>query len=145
MSATIYFSGSITGGREDVPLYRRIVAALEAHGYVVLAGAVAADHVGHAGEPMDAHAIFERDLAWLAASDVVVAEVSKPSLGVGYEIATARYYFGIPVICLFRAVHVPRCSAMIAGDAGITTLVYTDEEVEEMLERLLSALAGLRE
>ena len=40
---TIYFSGSISGGRADVALYGSIVELLKAEGYRVLAGAVAAD------------------------------------------------------------------------------------------------------
>ncbi|HET7710469.1 MAG TPA: nucleoside 2-deoxyribosyltransferase [Thermoanaerobaculia bacterium] len=145
MAATIYFSGAITGGREDVGLYRRIIDALEAAGHRVLAGAVGAEHVGRNGESLDAAAIFLRDLAWVAESDVLVAEVSKPSLGVGYEIAAARYRYGVPVICLFRPAHVPRCSAMIAGDPDITTLFYRDDDVEEMVGRLLRLLPQSRE
>src|SRR3954470_15969764 len=51
---TIYFSGSITGGRDDVALYRRIVEALENDGHRVLAGAVAAEHVSASGESIGA-------------------------------------------------------------------------------------------
>src|SRR5688572_30737435 len=54
MPLTIYFAGAITGGRGDVDHYRRIVAALEADGHRVLAGAVAAEHVGPSGEALDA-------------------------------------------------------------------------------------------
>ena len=134
MATTIYFSGSITGGREDVELYQRIVAALEADGHRLLAGAVAATHVGAEGEGSDRAAIFARDLGWLDEADLVVAEVSKPSHGVGYEIAYARYRRGIPVICLFRPAYTKRCSAMIAGDPGIDLLEYAD--VDALLPRL---------
>jgi nucleoside 2-deoxyribosyltransferase len=123
---TIYFSGSITGGREDVELYQRIVEALEADGHRVLAGAVAAAHVGSEGEGPDRAAIYTRDLAWLDEADIIVAEVSKPSHGVGYEIAYARHRRAIPVICLFRPAYTKRCSAMIAGDAAIDLIEYAD-------------------
>src|SRR5688572_8660313 len=85
--ASIYFSGSITGGRADVELYRRIVEALEGDGHRVLAGAVAASHVGEGGETPDFSEIFARDIGWLDECEAVVAEVSMPSHGVGYEIA----------------------------------------------------------
>ncbi|HKR65466.1 MAG TPA: nucleoside 2-deoxyribosyltransferase [Thermoanaerobaculia bacterium] len=134
MATTIYFSGSITGGREDVELYQRIVAALEEDGHRVLAGSVAAAHVSAFGEGSDRTAIFLRDRAWLDEADVVVAEVSKPSHGVGYEIAYARYRRAIPVICLFRPAYTQRCSAMIAGDAEIELIEYA--EVAELLPRL---------
>jgi hypothetical protein len=136
---TIYFAGAISGGRGDVVLYRQIIEALEADGHRVLAGAVAAEHVTSSGETLDSCAIFDRDVAWIAESDVIVAEVSMPSTGVGYEIATARYRFGIPVICLYRPAHTARCTAMVSGDRGIELIEYS--EVAEMLPRLRAAIA----
>ena|SRR5579859_7854703 len=136
---TIYFAGSISGGRGDLEQYKKIVAALEADGHRVLAGAVAAEHVTDGGEPLDACAIFDRDLGWIAHADVLVAEVSMPSTGVGYEIATARYRYQIPVICLYRPAFTKRCTAMVAGDAEIALIEYDDAGT--MLARLRAELA----
>jgi nucleoside 2-deoxyribosyltransferase len=139
VTKTIYFAGAISGGRADVALYREIIAALEADGHRVLAGAVAAEHVTSSGEVLDSCAIFDRDLGWIAAADLLVAEVSMPSTGVGYEIASARYRVGIPVICLYRPAHTARCTAMVAGDRGIELIEYS--EVADLLPRLTSTLA----
>lgn len=143
--AAIYFSGAISGGRGDVLLYRRIVEALEADGHRVFAGVVAADHVTAAGEPVDPVTIFERDMRWIgevaAAGGLLVAEISQPSTGVGYEIAAARYHFQIPVICLYRPAYTRRCTAMVAGDVGIETIEYDDDSIEAMLARLLRAVS----
>lgn len=139
MALTIYFGGSISGGRGDLEQYKMIVAALEADGHRVLAGAVAAEHVTDGGEPLGGRAIFERDLAWIAQADVLVAEVSTPSTGVGYEIATARYKYAIPVICLYRPAFTKRCTAMVAGDAEIVLIEYDDAGT--MLARLRAELA----
>ncbi|MEK6375668.1 MAG: nucleoside 2-deoxyribosyltransferase [Acidobacteriota bacterium] len=136
---TIYFAGAITGGRGDVEHYRAIVEALEADGYRVLAGAVTAEHVGPSGEALDACAIFERDVAWLAEADVLVAEVSTPSTGVGYEVATMRYRYGRPVICLYRPAYTARCTAMVAGDRDIELIEYRD--LDDLLVRLRAALS----
>ncbi len=137
--STIYFAGAISGGRTDVALYREIIAALEAEGHRVLAGAVAAEHVTSSGETLDSLAIFDRDLGWIASADVLVAEVSMPSTGVGYEIATARYHYRIPVICLHRPAHTTRCTAMVAGDRGIELIEYS--ELSDLLPRLTASLA----
>jgi nucleoside 2-deoxyribosyltransferase len=134
---TIYFSGSITGGRGDVARYRQIVAALEADGHRVLAGAVAAEDVGSGGEAIPRREIYERDIRWLDEADIVVAEVSLPSHGVGYEIAYARHRRAIPVICLTTR----RCSAMIEGDPGIELIEYG--EVDSLLPRLLESIRGI--
>jgi hypothetical protein len=141
---TIYFAGAISGGRGDVTLYQRIVAALRSAGHHVLAGAVANETIGGGGEPLAAGAIFDRDLAWIAdvasAGGVLVAEVSTPSTGVGYEIATARYRHGIRVICLYRTGPTTRCTAMVAGDQAIEMIEYSAGSIEEMIARLIRTL-----
>ena len=138
---TIYFSGSITGGRGDVELYRNVVAALESDGYRVLAGSVIANHIGPGGDPLDPCAIFDRDIGWLEQAEILVAEVSMPSTGVGYEIAAARYRYRIPVICLYRPAFTKRCSAMVSGDRDVALIEY--ETIEEMLPRLRESLRSL--
>ena len=70
----------------------------------------------------------------------MVAEVSKPSTGVGYEIAYARHKRAIPVICLWRPAHSKRCTAMVRGDRGIELLTYADGDLDGMLQRLLETL-----
>lgn len=139
MPVTIYFAGAISGGRSDVAHHRGIVQALEDDGHRVLAGAVASEDIGAQGETLEPSAIFSRDLGWIAEADVLVAEVSMPSTGVGYEIASARYRYYKPVICLYRPAHTARCSAMVAGDAGVELIEYS--ETGDMLNRLRAALA----
>lgn len=137
---TIYFSGAITGGREDVALYTRIIRALESAGYRVFPGAVASEHVPVSGEDIEGREIFQRDIGWIDESDVVVAEVSKPSTGVGYELAYARHERSLPVICLWRPAYSQRCSAMVCGNPGIELIPYSDGEIDAMLEKLFAAL-----
>ncbi len=143
MGTTIYFSGSISGGREDVQTYRTFVAALEKAGHQVFAGMVTAAHVGPDGEALSSREIFERDVAWIEdvakSGGLLVAEVSRPSIGVGYEIALARHRFAIPVICLYRPAFTKRCSGMIAGDGAIELIEYTDETLSDAVTRLLAA------
>jgi nucleoside 2-deoxyribosyltransferase len=142
VATTIYFSGSISGGRADVALYRRIVQVLEDEGYRVLAGAVAAEDVGDGGETLHPPEICARDLGWLDEADIVVAEVSVPSLGVGYEIAYATRVRKIPVIAVYRREFTRRCSAMISGDPGVKLIEY--EDASAMLPELLESLRRLR-
>lgn len=140
----VYFSGSISGGRNDLALYGRIVDALRARGMTVQAGEVTTASVGAAGETLDAPAIFERDLRWLeevaARGGALVAEVTQPSHGVGYEIAAARYRFGIPVVALFRPASGRRCSAMIAGDSGISLIEYAETAIDDAADQVVRAL-----
>jgi 2'-deoxynucleoside 5'-phosphate N-hydrolase len=139
LSFPIYLSGSISGGKSDVALYRRIVDRLRVEGHEVFDGEVTAERM----ELRDDAAIFARDMAWIAEvaarGGALVAEVSTPSLGVGYEIASARHLHGIPVICLYRPARA-RCSGMIAGDPGIVLIRYSEKELDAALEMLVQEL-----
>jgi hypothetical protein len=59
----------------------------------------------------------------LRESDCLVAEVTTPSLGVGYEIGKATEWRK-PVLCLFRSNQGRSLSAMIAGSDGVTLVEY---------------------
>ncbi|XP_054109991.2 5-hydroxymethyl-dUMP N-hydrolase isoform X2 [Callithrix jacchus] len=98
----LYFCGSIRGGREDRALYERIVTRLRRFG-TVLTEHVAAAELGQRGEEAagDDRLIHEQDLAWLQQADRVVAEVTQPSLGVGYELGRA-VALNKRILCLFR-------------------------------------------
>lgn len=68
--------------------------------------------------------VYQRDINWILESDVVVANVSAPSLGVGYEIGFAEKIK--PVLCLFNINSAIRLSAMIAGNPNLTLLRFND-------------------
>ena len=98
----IYFAGSIRGGRTDAPVYRAMIEYLSVFGEVLTehVGDMALSEAGDDG-PDDRY-IHDRDMAWLSACDCLVAEVSVPSLGVGYELGYA-VAMNKPVLCLCRA------------------------------------------
>jgi nucleoside 2-deoxyribosyltransferase len=121
----IYFAGSIRGGREDVKLYQEIVKYLNTQG-TVLTEHITFDNIHDLGEDDKTEEfIYKRDIDWLNQSHIVVAEVTQPSLGVGYELAYAESK-NIPVICLFRKDSGKSLSAMIAGDDYFNVIRYTD-------------------
>lgn len=118
----IYFAGAIRGGRDDAALYLEIVEQLKQYGHVHT------EHIGDAelsaiGELSGDDAIHDRDLAWLKDSAYLVAEVTTPSLGVGYEIGKATEW-GTPVLCLYRPTEGRALSAMIAGSSKVRVLEY---------------------
>jgi len=63
-------------------------------------------------------------MAWLAQCDLVVAEVTTPSLGVGYELGWATA-LKKPVLCLYRFQPGRILSAMIAGSPMMRTVSYS--------------------
>ncbi|XP_031820675.1 2'-deoxynucleoside 5'-phosphate N-hydrolase 1 isoform X2 [Sarcophilus harrisii] len=112
---SLYFCGSIRGERQDRALYGRIVSRLRRFG-VVLTEHVAAAELG---------------------ARVVVAEVTQPSLGVGYELGRA-VAMNKRILCLFRPQSGRVLSAMIRGAADGTRFQvwdYEENEVETLLDR----------
>ncbi len=98
----IYFAASISGGRQRQPVMANIVEQLQNLGYVVLNKHIAQPDVLEYEAEYTPQQIFRRDLAWIRACQAMVAEVSTPSLGVGYEISYALQQ-GKPVLCLCEA------------------------------------------
>jgi hypothetical protein len=132
----IYFAGAIRGGRDDQTLYLKIIEELREYGQVLT------EHIGAAaltttGEALSDGEIHDRDLAWLRESDRVVAEVTTPSLGVGYEIGKATEW-DKPVLCLYRPDAGRTLSAMIAGSEAITLREYrTITELKKVFAEFL--------
>ncbi|XP_037638126.1 2'-deoxynucleoside 5'-phosphate N-hydrolase 1 [Sebastes umbrosus] len=140
----VYFCGSIRGGRDDVHLYRRIVEKLQSYGSV-LTEHVSSSELTDRGEDATAASerfIHDRDVDWLRQSDVVVAEVTQPSLGVGYELGRA-VDMKKKIFCLFRPSSGRSLSAMIRGaEDGELFVVkdYSEDEVENVVEEFFNKL-----
>lgn len=122
--AVIYFAGSIRGGRDDRELYVEIIAALRQYGRV-LTEHIADAGLTDSGETLGDADIHDRDIEWLRSATCMVAEVTTPSLGVGYEIGRAVEW-NLPILCLFRSMPGRRVSAMIAGSDGVRMEQYSD-------------------
>jgi nucleoside 2-deoxyribosyltransferase len=133
----IYFAGSIRGGREDAALYFQIINYLKTFGKVLTehVGDPALTSVGDDG-PTDKF-IHDRDLDWLNSSDVIVAEVTTVSMGVGYEIGRA-VEAGKKVLCLFRPDSGKNLSAMISGCDDLTLANYCGlDEAKQAIDNFL--------
>ena len=117
----IYFAASIRGGRDYARDYKKIISQLSIYGQVLT------EHIGQnnlesSGEDISENTIFERDTKWLRESDIIVAEVTQPSLGVGYEIALGES-LGKRIVCLFKQ-QSGNLSAMIKGNRKLEVLEY---------------------
>ena len=136
----IYFAGSIRGGRADAGLYARMIHYMKEQGHVVLT-----EHVGHPelsvleqGKDGD-KAIYDQDTGWLRESELLIAECTNPSLGVGYELAYAER-FGKPCYLFYNKTRT-QLSAMLTGDPYFHIFPYeTEEDLFAALEELLSKL-----
>ena len=82
----IYFCGSIAGGRKYLKTYTKIVRYLQSLGHTVPTEHIIAPDVLDSEKELTAEEIYQRDIDWLTNADLAIAEISNPSLGVGYEI-----------------------------------------------------------
>lgn len=138
----IYFSASIRSGREYQPMYEAIIAHLGLFGHV-LTEHIGAATLGIAGETnLTEEKIFRRDVDWIRTTDVLVADVSLPSLGVGYEIGFAESLHK-PILCLYYAGAEKQLTAMIAGNAACRVRIYHDiAEASKQIDRFFIPLDG---
>ena len=109
----IYFSCSLTGGRDDEEVYGLIVDHLIDKGHEVPTEGLARPEVMEEEKVIDPEVVYQRDVAWVKGCDAIIAEVSTPSHGVGYEIALGLT-LGKPVLCCYRVGAV--VSKMITGN-----------------------------
>lgn len=123
----IYFACSITGGREFESAYQEIVAGLILDGHEIPTSHLAQADVMENERVLAPRDVYERDVNWIKNCDVLIAEVSVPSHGVGYEIAFALG-IGKPVLCIHKDDR--RVSKMITGnsDPALKVVSYSTSE-----------------
>ena len=133
----IYFACSITGGRDFEPIYQSIIAALLADGHEVPTAHLADSGVKALEAVVNPREVYERDMAWIRACDVLLAEVSTPSHGVGYEIAHALS-IGKLVLCVYRGGQ--PISKMLTGNSHPNIQVKSYFDADEAITIIRSFL-----
>lgn len=123
----VYFAASIRGGRDEADVYPTIVAAIKNAGAEVLSEHFADSAITDEGTGGSSADIFHQDMAWVTEADAIIAEVTNPSLGVGYEIGRAEQ-MNKPILCLFRQHSQRSLSAMISGNPNLQVYEYQDSE-----------------
>ena len=98
----IYFACSITGGRAFESVYQEFTRVLLTDKHEVPTAYLAEANVIALEKVVNPREVYNRDVAWIRACDALIAEVSVPSHGVGYEIGFALEQ-GKSVLCLARS------------------------------------------
>lgn len=121
----VYFACAIVGGRQDEAAYQQIVDAMLADGHEVPTAMNAGPGWQTIEGSPDPNEVYRRDTEWIDESSVVVAEVSTPSHGVGYEVSYALDR-GKPVLCIYR--QGVKVSKMLTGNTmpGLQISEYKD-------------------
>lgn len=132
----IYFSGSIYGGRQKLEAYKKLVKELTKFGNV-LDEEVADDNILIREESISNKDVFESLVDRLKRADLVFAEVTVPSLGVGYEIGYADKT-NKRIICVYDKTVTPKLTTMLRGNNRLKIIPYTNiNEIINNLENIL--------
>jgi hypothetical protein len=133
----VYCAGALRGDSSFLRSYGEIVDCVRQAGHEALSELGSTDPA----LPGDGE-IWERDTGWLRESDCLIAEVSGPSLGVGYEIGYGLHHLRIPVLCL-RHEGSGRLSAMIRGNRDPLLVLKEYSESAGLRTAVLAFLSGL--
>jgi hypothetical protein len=138
----IYFSCSITGGRQDQEAYAAIVDYLLQQGHEVPTAHLSQPDIMDLEKVVTPLDIYQRDVNWVTGCEALIAEVSTPSHGVGYEIALANF-FQKPVLCCYRTGKT--VSKMITGNPSPLQKVISYQSLTELVAQVELFLLELRD
>jgi len=139
----IYFAASISGGRAFLSTYTKIVEYLKKSGHTIPSEHIIDPNVLNLENQFTDQQIYERDVEWIENADCLIAEVSNPSLGVGYEIGYALN-LGKPVLCLCHEdIFLTR---MLTGNLrkGLSIKFYKDDEWKNHIDVFTGEIANTK-
>jgi nucleoside 2-deoxyribosyltransferase len=130
-AVNIYLACTVRGSRGAVHALRALADSLERAGHVVLTRHLLEDDVEGAEAALSAREVFERDMRWLTAADVLIADASGSSYGVGFEVG---YLLGLSertsqhVLVLYDDARRDLISRLVTGNShpNCTTSAYRD-------------------
>jgi nucleoside 2-deoxyribosyltransferase len=137
----IYLACTVRGDRGGILAGRAICARLQQLGHEVLTTHLLADDVEAVEAMLTSEDIYSRDLEWLTSCDLLVAEASGSSYGVGFEVGYVLGRAGVSgqrAVLLYDGARADKVSRLIAGirDPRCTTFAYRSiEELTAFIDR----------
>ncbi len=132
MPLRVYYATSVRGAGRDLEATRRAIQTIKEMGHVALT-----EHLAGSDESLSDRQVYQRDMSLLEQADLLIADVTFPSLGVGFEICKA-IQLGKPVYLIAR--EGVRVSKLIAGVAEVRR--YSSlEEMSALIEDILTSFA----
>jgi len=143
-SLKVYCAGSMRGGGRWVDNLDHIARIVRELGHIPLTEVSENKEHDVEVEGSGDQWIYNRDMEWLRMSDCLIAEVSAPSLGVGYEIAVALHEGGLPVLSLCHD-SVATLSAMVHGNTDYLMELERYSGLEDMGKTISAFLSKITE
>jgi nucleoside 2-deoxyribosyltransferase len=140
----IYLACTVRGDRATIEGLRSLTARLESAGHVILTKHLLDDDVETAESLLSERGVYERDIEWLEACDMLIADASGSSFGVGFEVG---YVLGRAdrtdqrVVLLYRADRARVISRLIVGNAHPRCTIVPYDTVDRLSEEVLSLIS----
>ena len=133
----IYVSGSIYGGTQKIDTYKIMINELEKYGEVLDKQIADSKTIENEKYQKDED-IFQDLEQKMMMADIIFAEVTIPSLGVGYELGFADK-IGKKIIAIYDETYTKKVSTMIRGNKRIKLIPYTDiNDICKNMNKLLN-------
>jgi nucleoside 2-deoxyribosyltransferase len=143
---TIYFAFTVRGNRDALAAGRAMCDLLQRRGHTVLTTHLVGDDPDETESSLAERDVYARDMRWLESADLLIAEASGSSFGVGFEVgyvlgrsdraaafAKATAPQAQRVLLLFAAARRPVISRMITGISHPACTVREYTGVEDLL------------
>ncbi|MEO8678988.1 MAG: nucleoside 2-deoxyribosyltransferase [Vicinamibacterales bacterium] len=141
----VYLACTVRGDRAGVAAGRAIAERLEALGHEVLTKHLLVDEVESNEAKLTDEAIYRRDLDWVSSCDLLIAEASGSSYGVGFEVGFVlgrSGQSGQRVLVLYDVARRRAVSRLITGNAhpACRTTGYASlDELRSAVDRFLTS------
>lgn len=141
----IYLACTVRGDRGAIGAARSLADTLESMGHVVLTRHLLEDNVETAESVLTERAVFERDMEWLDAADLLIAEASGSSYGVGFEVGYVLGRSDVSdqrVLLLYDLARRPMVSRLIAGNVHPNCTTYPYRDADDLLRFIQTFLVS---
>jgi len=132
----VYLACTVRGDRGGVAAGRAIARYLQSRGHDVLTTHLLADDVDAAESALTEEAVYRRDLEWLSSCDLLVAEASGSSYGVGFEVGYVlgrAPRSGQRVLLVYDRGRRAAISRLITGNCDTACDTFGYETVDEVI------------
>jgi nucleoside 2-deoxyribosyltransferase len=133
---TIYLAFTVRGNRGALDAARALSARLQQAGHDVLTTHLLTDDPDGSERALTERQVYDRDIQWLENADLLIAEASGSSFGVGFEVGYVlgrSDRTGQRVLLVYDEARRPVISRMIAGTTHPACTVRGYSEPAELI------------
>lgn len=134
----IYCAGPIKGNTAYQDNYSEIVRIVESMGHTALSEK---SSKFSSTILLSDKQIYTRDIKWIDGSKIMIAEVSGPSLGVGFEVSYALFVKKIPVLAVYHD-QAGQISSMITGCTNALLQVKKYSNIDDLTSTIKKFIAS---